>query len=79
MTQGIYINYQRPKSKKEIKEAIAAGKKVSLEATDLFGKEYDGPVTEAPDGKYFFVGPDPYTKRNFYGQIVKSGDTVKVL
>ena len=77
--QGIYLSgYRRPKSKKEIKETLAQGGEVILEATSVFGNEYDGKVSDAPDGSYTFVGPDPYTKRNFYGTIKKTGDTVKV-
>lgn len=77
--QGIYINFNRPKSKKEVKEAIAADpSKVNLQATSLFGNEYDGRVSEAPDGTYTFVGPDPHTNRKFYGNIVKQGDKIKV-
>jgi hypothetical protein len=77
--QGIYVNYNRPASKKAVKEAIAADPaKVSLEATSMFGNEYDGPVSEAPPGRYSFVGPDPYTKRNFYGTITVSGAGIKV-
>jgi len=76
--QGIFIGYSRPKSKKAIKEAIAADpSRVRLEATSAFGTEYDGPVLDAPGGVYYFVGPDPYTKRTFYGQItvgLKNGD-----
>lgn len=68
--QGVYIGASRPKSKKAIKEAVAANPaSVSLEATSMFGNEYSGPVSTAPDGDYYFVGPDPYTKRNFYGRI----------
>lgn len=76
--QGIWINGQRPKSKKAVKEAIAAGESVALQATSLFGNEYDGLVSLAPDGSYHFVGPDPYTKRNFYGTITVDGGAVKV-
>lgn len=77
--QGLYVKYRRPKSKKAVREAIAAGELVSLEATSMFGNEYDGPVSEAPPGRYDFVGPDPYNARNFYGSItVKSDGTVKV-
>lgn len=78
--QGIYVGYRRPKSKKEIRELVKEGKadQVSLEATSMFGNEYDGPVSEAPDGTYTFVGPDPYTKRMFYGNIVKKGGKVVV-
>jgi hypothetical protein len=78
--QGIFVKYARPKSKKQIRETVAdAPGSVSIEATSLFGNEYDGPVSEAPPGAYHFVGPDPYTKRNFYGTItVKPDGTVKV-
>ena len=77
--QGIFIDYERPRSKKQVKETVATDSaRVLLEATSLFGNEYDGPVSEAPDGKYYFVGPDPYRKRNFYGTIEKLGDKIKV-
>ena len=81
--QGIFIRDghqdHRPKSKKAIKEAIAADpSRVQVEATSMFGNEYDGPLSEMPDGRISFVGPDPYTKRNFYGTIIKSGSTIKI-
>lgn len=74
MSQGIFIRGQRPKSKKAVKEAVAAGERVTLEATSVFGNEYDGPVAEAPAGTYNFVGPDPYRARNFYGSVVVKPD-----
>lgn len=77
--QGIFMrDGQRPKSKKQIREAVAAGQDVYLEATSFFGNEYDGSVQKAPDGRYSFVGPDPHRKRNFYGTIVISGGVAKV-
>ena len=76
--QGIFINGERPRSKKAVKEAVAAAERVSLEATSLFGDEYGGPVTDAPDGAYFFVGPDPYRSRRFYGSIIKRGTSIQV-
>jgi hypothetical protein len=80
MTQGIFVNYNRPKSKKEVKEAVASNPgSVSLEATSFFGNEYDGPITGMPENKpCFFVGPDPYKKRNYYGQITRKGDKFTV-
>lgn len=73
--QGIYVNRRRPKSKKEIKEAIAVNpERVQIEATSIFGNEYDGLVSEAPVGRYNFVGPDPYTSRKFYGTITVGAD-----
>lgn len=78
--QGIFINAQRPKSKKAVREAVAAdASSVRIEATSLFGNEYDGTVADAPAGTYLIVGPDPYVKRNFYGKIVKTADTVTVV
>jgi hypothetical protein len=77
--QGIWISGRRPKSKKEIKEAVANDPRtVSLEATSLSGHEYDGRVSDAPNGTYTFVGPDPYQKRNFYGSIKVSQSVIKV-
>jgi hypothetical protein len=77
--QGIFLNHARPKSKKQVREAIAAGDPVYLEPTSLFGNEYGGLVEDAPAGTYYFVGPDPYTARRFYGQvIVSSNGEVKV-
>lgn len=77
--QGIFINGVRPRSKKEVREAVLADpSSVRLERTAWIGDEYDGPVSEAPDGTHVFVGPDPYLKRNFYGQVVVSGGKVKV-
>jgi len=64
---------RRPKSKKEVKEFIAARPiDVMAEQTSPYGNEYDGQVTLKgieENGPILFVGPDPYTKRNFYGSI----------
>jgi len=77
--QGIYVNSRRPKSKKEVKEVIATEPhNVFLEATSIFGNEYDGCITLAPDGSYTFVGPDPHTSRKFYGTITKRNGIIKV-
>ena len=80
MTDGIFLpGYKRPTSKKAVKEAVAADPtKVRIECTSMFGG-YDGPVSDMPDGSTCtFVGPDPSTKRNFYGNIKRNGDTFKV-
>jgi len=77
--QGIYVDMSRPKSKKQVKEAVAADPlTVYLEATSVFGNEYNGSIADAPDGSYTFVGPDPYEKRSFYGTITKVGDKITV-
>ncbi len=76
---GIYINGKRPKSKKEIKDAVAnTPDKVRIEYTGMFSG-YDGPVSSMADGtEVTFVGPDPYRERKFYGSIVRKGNTFQV-
>jgi hypothetical protein len=72
--QGLFIvdleteRDRRPKSKKEIKDAVKANEldRISVEATSFFGNEYEGELTGAPAGTITAVGPDPHTKRNFY-------------
>lgn len=77
--QGIFVKGARPASKKAVKEAIAADpSRVRLEATSWFGDEFDGPVSDAPDGRYSFVGPDPHTSRKFYGTITVADGNVRV-
>jgi len=77
--QGIFVNGRRPTSKAAVKRAAAAGESVALEATSMFGNEYDGPIERAPVGTYYFVGPDPYVKRSFYGTVkVAAAGSVRV-
>jgi hypothetical protein len=81
--QGIFIltetGQRRPKSKKEIKEILQVDPTmIRLERTAWIGDEYDGLVSEAPDGDYAFVGPDPYLKRAFYGRLVVGNGKVRV-
>jgi hypothetical protein len=77
--QGVYVNGSRPKSKKQVKEAAASDPaSVRLEATSVFGNEYDGTLANAPDGTYTFVGPNPHTDRRFYGTVKVSSNGVKV-
>jgi hypothetical protein len=77
MTQGIWNESgERFASKKALKEAIGTA---WLEATSIFGNEYDGPVSSAPVGDYFVVGPDPYKSRKWYARItVGQGGKVRV-
>ena len=77
--QGTFVNMHRPKTKKALREAVAADPgTVLLEATSMFGNEYGGSLASAPDGNYFVVGPDPYTDRRWYGKITVSAGKVKV-
>jgi len=69
--QGVFPRF---KHKKALKVAVKAREPVRLEATSLFGNEYGGDLYQAPAGKYFVVGPDPYKKRNWYASIeIKNG------
>ena len=58
--QKIAINPQDPYS-------------VVLEATSVFGNEFDGSLAKAMKemnyGPFYVVGPDPYNKRNWYATI----------
>lgn len=77
MTDGIYINGRRPKSKKEIKDAVRdAPDTVHVECTSMHGG-FSGPVSEIVRS-ITFVGPDPYTNRKFYGNIVRGPKGLKV-
>ena len=84
MTQGIFLpGYTRPKSKKAIKEAIALGIEVRLQATSFFGNEYDGPVSQAPQGTYTFrapfIGPSVPGHYRVHWQMYNSaGDSVRI-
>jgi hypothetical protein len=75
MSVGIFIDGRRPKSKKEIREVIAATdyQRVTLENTSAFSNEYDCTLQEKLEdlftGRIDFVGPDPHTSRNFFGNI----------
>ena len=72
--QGVYVNGSRAKSKKEVKAALASKPdSVRFEATSIMGNEYDGPASEAPEGKYYVVGPDPYHSRKWYAAITVKG------
>lgn len=76
MSDGIFINGLRPKSKKAVKEAIAtAPETVLVESTSMFSASGNMHLASLAMGKrYDFVGPDPYTSRKFYGTIVRTGE-----
>jgi hypothetical protein len=81
MSQGIWINGQRPKSKKAIREAVESDPgTVRVESTSLFGNEYNGFLDVAPEGTMVvFCGPDPFRNRKFYGTITKFNDELHVV
>lgn len=72
--QGVW--YQAPgglnrlRYKKDlVAQAEAHPETIVLEATSVFGNEYEGPAVQAPTGTYVVVGPDPYRARNWYASI----------
>lgn len=74
---GIFINGQRPRSKRALKEALADDPtRVEVEWTSLFAALPSwSRVSDMPLGSSVtFVGPDPYTRRNFYGTISRKMD-----
>jgi hypothetical protein len=79
--QGIFIHGGgRPKSKKQVKELISVHPEaVYVEATSVFGDEWQGRADHLPVGtKVQFVGPDPYTQRKFYGTLENTGTKLVV-
>jgi hypothetical protein len=82
--QGIFIldgMDSRPKSKKQLKELVAAGRldMIALEQVSMFGEQFTGVLTKEAleeHGDITFVGPSPYSKRDFFGKffINKKGE-----
>lgn len=73
---GIFVEGRRPRSKKEVREAVANNPaSVDLEATSMFGDETSRNVCTLPlHSRITFVGPDPYTKRSFFGNIERTSN-----
>lgn len=68
--QGVYDLHERFKRKKHLLAAVKERPgDVFLEATSVFGNEYDGPLDQAPEGGYYLVGPSP-RKRVWYASIL---------
>lgn len=74
---GIYINGEHPLHKKEIATFLAQPQTaaylsaIELENTAFLNDDYSGPLSRAPrlSKGYYFVGPDPYISRKFYGNL----------
>ena len=67
--QGVFVRARRVATKKALKEAAVNGDPIALEATSVFGNEYNGFVQDAPNGTYTVVGPNPHTDRKWYATI----------
>jgi hypothetical protein len=74
VSDGIFIEGRRPKTKKQVHEAIAAGARIEVELTRLGCEETLDASQLVADRVYYIVGPDPYTKRSWYGQLVRKED-----
>ena len=74
---GAYVNGERPKSKKALREAFTnAPESVKFDSTGApwFGGHYPQiiPALELEEGvTYVVVGPDPYSDRRWYGNVVR--------
>lgn len=76
---GVFISGTRPQTKKALKAAASTDPgAIAIESTSMFGG-YSGPAMLAPEGQTFYIaGPDPYTSRKWYANIVRNGDSIKV-
>jgi hypothetical protein len=74
---GAFVDGQRPKSKKAVREALADDPyRVTFDPTSPFDPAYGTVLAGADLGtilagghKLTLVGPDPETKRNFFGTV----------
>ena len=71
---GIFVytetdGWRRPVSKKEVKSTIP--ERITVEGTSLLGGLQGSHLaTKLPVGRYDFVGPDPYSARDFFGNLI---------
>lgn len=78
---GAFINGERPKSKKALREALkGAPETVSFDSTSPMGPQFSGAASAIPAEVTLSVaGPDPYTRRNWFASVTRTGDTFKVV
>jgi hypothetical protein len=62
------------KSKKAVKDALKAGVVVTGETVSQFNDWQHEPLHNLTPGSYVFAGPNPYTNRRFYGQVLVDPD-----
>jgi hypothetical protein len=78
---GAYVNGVRPKSKKALRDALAAGADVEFDSTAAFGPRAGETIyathNDIKADTLQVVGPDPYEKRDWYASVfVKAGKIV---
>lgn len=62
--------FLRPRTKRALREAVrTAPGDVFLEETSVFGNEFEGWLTDAPEGSYTVVGPEPRRLRSWFATI----------
>lgn len=71
---GAFINGERPRTKKALKEAIIFNPaSVQFDKTSMYEAGAVVNTTEIPeDAVMQVVGPDPYNKRNWYANVLRS-------
>ena len=78
---GAYVDGERPKTKKALREALNNHSYVDFDVTTIY-RNRGGEIIEAtPDGigtdTISVVGPDPYASRRWYASVtVKNGRVV---
>lgn len=80
---GAYVNGERPKSKKALKDALKGGASynVRFDVTSLFDANTRSSYlsNDIPNGVSLSVcGPDPYTLRKWYATVTTVNGNVKV-
>ncbi len=68
----VYANNTRPKTKKELKESIATGKQLTFQSVSPFDTYAESTSTLAPGDRLIVAGPNPWTDRRWYAQVIVS-------
>jgi hypothetical protein len=71
MNIGAFVDSLRPRTKKALSAAIAEGATVTFDTTSIFDQQGTYTLETLPRNViHFGVGPDPYTNRRWYFQLV---------
>ncbi len=62
-----------------MKKTVKSGlfDQIFIESTSMFGG-FSGRLSDAPNGTYTIVGPDPYKSRKWYANIIKTDLKIRV-
>lgn len=80
---GAMVNGRRPATKKALRDALTADPGlVQFDSTSMMGPRagdiISATVADIGTDKMSVVGPDPYTKRNWYATVEVANGKVKV-